>query len=128
MVEEQDQLRKTAAEAKAQFAGVKQQRREAFMRLYDAIDTTIDRVYKKLTRVRDQPNRSGTAYLALEDTEEPYLEGIKFTAMPPHKRFSASQRPFHIPGSKTLSQYCQLSQNFIYRTELNIFRSFYGRL
>ena len=47
----------------------------------------IDKIYKKLTRVRNQESRSGTAYLALEDTEEPYLGGIKFTAMPPHKRF-----------------------------------------
>ena len=37
--------------------------------------------------MRGQGNRSGTAYLSLEDTEEPYLGGIKFTAMPPHKRF-----------------------------------------
>ena len=29
----------------------------------------------------------GTAYLSLENTEEPFLAGIKFTAMPPSKRF-----------------------------------------
>jgi structural maintenance of chromosome 1 len=77
MAEEQEQLRRAAAESKTQFTKA----------LYDAIDRTIDKVYKRLTRVRDQPNRSGTAYLALEDTEEPYLGGVKFTAMPPHKRF-----------------------------------------
>ena len=29
----------------------------------------------------------GTAYLTLENSEEPYLEGIKYHAMPPMKRF-----------------------------------------
>jgi hypothetical protein len=29
----------------------------------------------------------GTAYLSLESQEEPYLGGIKYTAMPPTKRF-----------------------------------------
>lgn len=29
----------------------------------------------------------GTAYLSLESTDEPFLHGIKFTAMPPTKRF-----------------------------------------
>ena len=29
----------------------------------------------------------GTAYLSLESTEEPFAGGIKFTAMPPTKRF-----------------------------------------
>ena len=29
----------------------------------------------------------GTAYLSLEDAEEPFAGGVKFTAMPPTKRF-----------------------------------------
>ena len=29
----------------------------------------------------------GTAYLSLEDSEEPYLDGVKYHAMPPMKRF-----------------------------------------
>lgn len=87
MEDKQEALRKKATSAKRKFAEVKQKRRDRFMALYDALDSSIDRVYKRLTRMRDQPNRSGTAYLALEDTEEPYLGGVKFTAMPPHKRF-----------------------------------------
>jgi structural maintenance of chromosome 1 len=87
MQAEQEDLRTKAGDLKRNFAEVKQRRREMFMALYDTIDRTIDPVYKKLTRVRDQGNRSGTAYFALEDTEEPYLGGITFTAMPPHKRF-----------------------------------------
>ena len=29
----------------------------------------------------------GTAYLSLESPDEPFLHGVKFTAMPPSKRF-----------------------------------------
>ena len=87
METKQETLRQKATSAKRKFAEVKQKRRDKFMALYDALDSSIDRIYKRLTRMRDQPNRSGTAYLALEDTEEPYLGGVKFTAMPPHKRF-----------------------------------------
>jgi len=29
----------------------------------------------------------GQAYLSLDSTDEPFLHGIKFTAMPPTKRF-----------------------------------------
>ncbi len=36
--------------------------------------------------VRD-PLAGGTAYLSLESQEEPYLGGVKYTAMPPTKRF-----------------------------------------
>ena len=30
---------------------------------------------------------TAAAYLSLEDPSEPYLHGIKYTAMPPAKRF-----------------------------------------
>lgn len=87
IVKEQETLRKTATEAKKEFLEVKAKRKDLFMQLFDSVDQHIDKIYKQLTRVRNQENRSGTAYLALEDTEEPYLGGIKYTAMPPHKRF-----------------------------------------
>lgn len=84
---DQEKLRQEAARTKKEFIEVKTKRRDLFMQLYEKVDQHIDRIYKELTRVRNQENRSGTAYLALEDTEEPYLGGIKYTAMPPHKRF-----------------------------------------
>ena len=84
---DQEELRQKASRVKKEFIEVKNKRKDLFMQLYDSVDQNIDKIYKKLTRVRNQENRSGTAYLALEDTEEPYLGGIKYTAMPPHKRF-----------------------------------------
>ena len=41
---------------------------------------------QELTKVEGVP-LGGTAFLSLEDPSEPYLHGIKFTAMPPAKRF-----------------------------------------
>jgi len=34
----------------------------------------------------------GTAYLSLENNEEPYLDGIKYHAMPPMKRFGDMEK------------------------------------
>lgn len=56
---------------------------------YDAfshISEKIDKVYKDLTK-NATFTLGGTAYLMLEDSDEPYLEGIKYHAMPPMKRF-----------------------------------------
>ena len=41
---------------------------------------------QELTRSAMQP-MGGTASLSLEDSEDPYLHGVKFSAMPPTKRY-----------------------------------------
>ena len=43
-------------------------------------------IYKDLTKSSKHP-LGGMAYLSLEDSEEPYLAGLKYNAMPPMKRF-----------------------------------------
>ncbi|CAG8495652.1 5119_t:CDS:10 [Dentiscutata erythropus] len=45
----------------------------------------------------------GTAYLSLEDTEEPYLDGVKYHAMPPMKRFRDMEQLSG--GEKTMAAY-----------------------
>lgn len=60
-----------------------------YKRFYDAfshISERIDQVYKDLTKSETFP-LGGTAYLSLEDSDEPYLHGITYHAMPPMKRF-----------------------------------------
>ncbi|RUS31129.1 LOW QUALITY PROTEIN: hypothetical protein BC938DRAFT_478410 [Jimgerdemannia flammicorona] len=57
-----------------------------FYDAYSHISEKIDQIYKDLTKSRAVPS-GGTAYLSLEDSEEPYLDGIKYHAMPPMKRF-----------------------------------------
>ena len=56
------------------------------MAAFEHIASAIDRVYKELTQSESHP-LGGTAYLSLESPEEPYNHGVKFTAMPPTKRF-----------------------------------------
>jgi structural maintenance of chromosome 1 len=61
-------------------------RYERFHKAYQHIADNIDKIYKELTKSRTFP-MGGTAYLSLEDSDEPYLDGIKYHAMPPMKRF-----------------------------------------
>ncbi|KAG2187751.1 hypothetical protein INT44_005441, partial [Umbelopsis vinacea] len=81
-----EKARKTAKRAKEKFNTVKQKRYNLFMDAYNHISEKIDQVYKDLTKSANHP-LGGTAYLSLEDNEEPYLEGIRYHAMPPMKRF-----------------------------------------
>ncbi|KAI8575705.1 hypothetical protein K450DRAFT_260414 [Umbelopsis ramanniana AG] len=81
-----EKARKAAKRAKEKFNTVKQKRYNLFMDAYNHISEKIDQVYKDLTKSANHP-LGGTAYLSLEDNEEPYLEGIRYHAMPPMKRF-----------------------------------------
>ncbi|KAF9435609.1 Structural maintenance of chromosomes protein 1 [Entomortierella beljakovae] len=78
--------RRNARTIKETFASVKQERFERFNRAFQHISEKIDEIYKSLTQSAAFP-MGGTAYLSLEDTEEPYLDGIRYHAMPPLKRF-----------------------------------------
>ncbi|KAJ1674813.1 Structural maintenance of chromosomes protein 1, partial [Spiromyces aspiralis] len=79
-------IRRQAKDAKEAFQVVRKRRLALFMKAFNHLSSTIDAVYKELTQTRYFP-LGGTAYLALEDTDEPYLAGIKYHATPPLKRF-----------------------------------------
>ncbi|KAL4367052.1 hypothetical protein GQ457_05G003340 [Hibiscus cannabinus] len=68
------------------YNSVKQRRYELFMEAFNHISSNIDRIYKQLTKSGTHP-LGGTAYLNLENDDDPFLHGIKYTAMPPTKRF-----------------------------------------
>jgi structural maintenance of chromosome 1 len=68
------------------FQQVKTQRYDRFMEAFNHISKKIDEIYKELTKSAASP-LGGSAYLTLEDDEEPYNSGIKYHAMPPMKRF-----------------------------------------
>ena len=72
-----------------EFAAIKAKRYEAFMKTFDTVSASIDSIYKELTGGGSGRGGSlgGTAYLSMENPDEPYLAGIKYTAMPPTKRF-----------------------------------------
>ncbi|CAI0385767.1 unnamed protein product [Linum tenue] len=68
------------------YNSVRHNRHELFMEAFNHISKVIDKIYKQLTKSGSHP-LGGTAYLNLENEDEPYLHGIKYTAMPPTKRF-----------------------------------------
>uniref|UniRef100_A0ACD6ACR5 Uncharacterized protein n=1 Tax=Avena sativa TaxID=4498 RepID=A0ACD6ACR5_AVESA len=78
--------RKEEREVADKYNAVKQRRYELFMEAFDHISKGIDKIYKQLTKSHTHP-LGGTAYLNLENEDEPFLHGIKYTAMPPTKRF-----------------------------------------
>ncbi|KAJ8141456.1 hypothetical protein OY671_005373 [Metschnikowia pulcherrima] len=77
----QDEKRSTT-----KFNEVKALRTACFMKAFTHIADKIDSVYKELTKSRTSP-LGGSAYLTLEDEDEPYAAGIRYHAMPPMKRF-----------------------------------------
>lgn len=70
----------------AKFDDITTKRKDAFMDAFQHIADNIDRVYKQLTKSDASP-LGGSAYLTLEDEEQPFSAGIKYHAMPPMKRF-----------------------------------------
>ena len=83
---EVEEARGTAKTLTQRFLAVQQRRGELFNKAFQHVSRVIDGIYKDLTQVEGVP-LGGTAYLSLEDPSEPYLHGVKFTAMPPAKRF-----------------------------------------
>lgn len=83
---ETEAARERARTAAAAFEDVKQKRHDRFSNCFSHVAETINDVYKQLTKSNTYP-MGGTAYLSLEQQDEPYLGGIKFNAMPPTKRF-----------------------------------------
>ncbi|CAK4115963.1 unnamed protein product [Aphanomyces euteiches] len=84
--EELEKIKANATEACQKFDEVKDARYERFMEAFNHVSECIDETYKNLTKSSKHP-LGGTAYLSLENSEEPYLHGMKYNAMPPMKRF-----------------------------------------
>eukprot|EP00755_Sulcionema_specki_P011506 Sspe_Gene.7740::Locus_2624_Transcript_1_1_Confidence_1.000_Length_3987::g.7740::m.7740/K06636/SMC1; structural maintenance of chromosome 1 len=82
-----DLAREEQRKAHLEFNKVKEKRYQRFMRGYDIICNSVDSIYRELTMGTRAQGAAGNAYLTLEDVDEPYLAGTKFTAMPPMKRF-----------------------------------------
>ncbi|ORX42902.1 RecF/RecN/SMC protein [Hesseltinella vesiculosa] len=86
MADKYQAARKTLDEVKEKFNQVKRQRQRRFQDAFTHVSERIDDIYKELTRSTLFP-AGGKAYLTLEDSDEPYLHGIMYHAMPPMKRF-----------------------------------------
>merc|ERR1719261_433284 len=80
------------------------QRREAtpkdlFLKCYTELSRSIDQIYKEMTSYAEE--EGGTAFLDLDDEEEPYAKGVSLTTMMPRKRF----RELHLQsgGERTVA-------------------------
>ncbi|THF97980.1 hypothetical protein TEA_010594 [Camellia sinensis var. sinensis] len=86
VTEEFEAVRKEEKEITDKYNAVKQRRYELFMEAFNHISGIIDKIYKQLTK-SSMHQLGGTAYLKLDNEDEPFLHGIKYTAMPPTKCF-----------------------------------------
>lgn len=68
------------------FEEIKVKRYQTFMNTFNKVSECIDGVYKELTK-STKHKLGGTAYLSLENNQEPFLHGMRYHAMPPMKRF-----------------------------------------
>ncbi|SLM34414.1 cohesin complex subunit [Lasallia pustulata] len=91
-----EDARKRAKKAKDDFQEVKEQRFELFNKAFSHISEQIGPIYRDLTRSASLP-MGGQAFLDLGDSDEPYLDGIKYHAMPPLKRFRDME---HLSGGE----------------------------
>lgn len=91
-----EDARRAAKKTKDDFNAVKDKRFELFNKAFTHISEQISHVYKDLTRSSTYP-LGGQAYLDIEDSDAPYLSGIKYHAMPPLKRFRDME---HLSGGE----------------------------
>ncbi|RNF07927.1 putative structural maintenance of chromosome (SMC) family protein [Trypanosoma rangeli] len=82
-----EEVRERASKAYSEFAKVKELRTQRFMETFERIAENVDRVYRELTLSTRAHAVHGSAYLSLEDVEEPYLAGTRYHATPPLKRY-----------------------------------------
>merc|ERR1712176_1244066 len=68
-----------------EFEAVKAERSSKFMDCFKHVESCVHPFYRELTSY--DGFEGGSAYLDLDDAEEPYNGGITFTACPPGKRF-----------------------------------------
>lgn len=84
------------------FQEIKSKRYKLFIDAFNHISSKIDPIYKELTKVNNLSTLGGgSAYLTLEDDDEPYLAGVRYHAMPPMKRFKDME--FLSGGEKTIA-------------------------
>ncbi|TBU10506.1 SMC-like chromosome segregation protein [Hamiltosporidium tvaerminnensis] len=81
--EEHSKIKFEWQKTKEDLKNIKNQRQEIFMNCFNKINNSITRIYKELTKSESE----GSAYLILENTDDPFKEGIKYHVMPPRKRF-----------------------------------------
>lgn len=96
-----EESRLSVRKANAEFQDVRQRRTACFKAVFDKLATHVDRIYKELTAGTRSHGAPGSAYLSLENLEEPYLGGTAFHVTPPLKRFMPME--FLSGGERTMA-------------------------
>jgi structural maintenance of chromosome 1 len=78
--EELEQLKNVVKDVSMSYELVKKQRMELFQVCFKHISESLGVIYKDLTQSSKHP-LGGNAFLTIDNTEEPYLGGVRFTAM-----------------------------------------------
>ncbi|EFA79147.1 structural maintenance of chromosome protein [Heterostelium album PN500] len=86
-IQDLESKREVAKQADQAFAKVRKDRTLLFNRAFDSISKKINQIYAELTRDLYPPYLKGSAQLAVEDTAYPFNAGVKYTAIPPNKRY-----------------------------------------
>merc|ERR1711991_1205335 len=81
-----DKAQRESKDISTRFEVVKRLRQREFHDCFKRISESLSVIYKDLTRSSRHP-LGGNAYLTLDNNDEPYMGGIRYTAMPPMKRF-----------------------------------------
>jgi len=84
---ELNESRKRAKEINDSFSQLRDQRKNLFLKAFKKISKNLSVIYSELTRELEPPYHRGSAHLALEDALTPFNAGVKFTVIPPNKRF-----------------------------------------
>lgn len=81
-----EKLKKIARDVSTQYENIKNERMNLFQSCFQHVSEALCVIYRDLTKSTKHP-LGGNAFLTIDNLEEPYLSGIRFTAMPPMKRF-----------------------------------------
>ena len=96
-----EKLREKAKQVFADFTKLKEQRMVRFHHTYEKINNAVSQVYQALTEDMEGSGVHGTAYLTLDNHEEPYNFGTRFHATPPMK--GITEMELLSGGEKTLA-------------------------
>ena len=107
-----DLAKEEAAGLMAAFEKVRKTRLRLFQECFKHVSESLGVIYRDLTRSSKHPT-GGNAYLTLDNTDEPYLSGLRYTAMPPMKRFRDMEQLSG--GEKTMAALALLFSIHSYR-------------
>jgi len=83
--EQLEGTKETVRDLALRFEEIKKHRQQLFQECYTQVSEALGTIYRDLTRSSKHPT-GGRASLTLDNMEEPYTGGIRFTIMPPMKR------------------------------------------